>query len=75
MGVFVACRLICPWDSPGMNTKVGSHFFLQEIFWTHRSNSDLLHCKQILYHLSQQGSPGFLYINKEITEGFFKNPS
>ena len=23
-------RLLCPWDSPGKNTGVGCHFFLQE---------------------------------------------
>ena len=22
-------RLLCPWDSPGKNTRVGCHFFLQ----------------------------------------------
>jgi len=25
-------RLLCPWDSPGKNTGVGSHFLLQCIF-------------------------------------------
>ena len=23
-------RLLCPWDSPGKNTEVGCHFFLQQ---------------------------------------------
>ena len=50
-------RLLCPWDSPGKNTEVGSHSFLQGIFMTQGSNPDLLHCRQILYHLSHQGSP------------------
>jgi len=27
-------RLLCPWDSPGKNTGVGSHALLQEIFLT-----------------------------------------
>ena len=27
-------RLICPWDSPGKNTRVGCHFLLQGIFLT-----------------------------------------
>ena len=27
-------RLLCPWDSPGKNTAVGSHFLLQGIFPT-----------------------------------------
>ena len=30
---------------------------LQGIFLTQRSNSGLLHCRQILYHLSDQGNP------------------
>ena len=35
----------------------GSHSLLQGIFPTHWSNQILLHCRQILYHLSSQGSP------------------
>ena len=27
-------RLLCPWVSPGKNTGVGSHSFLQEVFLT-----------------------------------------
>ena len=50
-------RLLCPWDSPGKNTGVGCHALLQGIFPTPGSNPDLLHCRWILYHLSQQGSP------------------
>ena len=49
-------RLLCPWDFPGKNTEVGCHFLLQRIFLTQVSNSDLLHCRQILYHLSHQES-------------------
>ena len=49
-------RLLCPWDSPGKNTGVGSHFLLQGIFQIQGSNLGLLHCKQILYHRSHQGS-------------------
>ena len=48
-------RLLCPWDFPGKNTGVGCHFLLQGIFLTQGSNSGLLHCRQILYHLSHQG--------------------
>ena len=44
-------------DSPGMNAGVGSHSFLQGIFLTQGSNPGLLHCRQILYCLSHQGSP------------------
>ena len=49
-------RLLCPWDSPGKNTGVGCHFLLQGIFLTQGSNLSFLHCRQILYHLSHQGS-------------------
>ena len=41
-------RLLCPWNPPGTNTGVGSHFFLQGNFQTQGLNSGLLHCMQIL---------------------------
>ena len=41
-------RLLCPWHSPGKNTGVGCHFFLQGIFPTQELNQGLLHCRQIL---------------------------
>ena len=47
-------RLLCLWNSPGMNTGVGFHSLLQGIFLTQGSNPDLLHCRQILYHLRHQ---------------------
>ena len=47
----------CPWNSPGKNNGVGCHSLLQGIFLTQGSNLGLLHCRQILYHLSHQGSP------------------
>ena len=49
-------RLLWPWDSPGKNTGVGFHFFLQGIFPTQGSNPGVPRCRQILYHLSHQGS-------------------
>ena len=49
-------RLLCPWDSPGKNTGVGCHSLLQGIILTQRLNPSLRHFKQILYHLSHQGS-------------------
>ena len=49
-------RLLCPWDFPGKNTRVGCHFLLQGIFPTQGSNPGLLHCRQMLYPLSHQGS-------------------
>ena len=36
---------------------MGCHFLLQRIFLTQGSNLVLLHCIQMLYHLSHQGSP------------------
>ena len=49
----VACQApLCPWDSPGKNTGVGCHFFLQGIVPTQESNPGLLHCRQILYSLN-----------------------
>ena len=48
-------RLLCPWNSPGKNTRVGSHGLLHGIFLTQRSNPGLLHCRWILYCLSHQG--------------------
>ena len=46
-----------PWNSLGQNTGVGSLSLLQGIFPTQRLNPGLLHCRQILYQLSHQGSP------------------
>ena len=39
------------------NTGVGSLSLLQRIFLTQELNQGLLHCRQILYQLSYQGSP------------------
>ena len=49
-------RLLCPWNSPGKNTGVGSQSLWQGIFPTQEWNPGLPHCRQILYHLSHQGS-------------------
>ena len=49
-------RLLCSWNSSGKNTGVVCHFLLQEIFLTEGSNPSLLHYRQMLYHLSHQGS-------------------
>ena len=40
--------------SSSKNTGMGSHFHLQGIFLTQGSNPGLLHCRQILFHLSHQ---------------------
>ena len=88
-GMFVAksCTTLCnpmdcsPPGSPvhgiflGKNTGVSCHALLQRIVSTQGSNLGLLHCRQILYHLSYQGSPlwpakglllqGHLFLHKE----------
>ena len=47
-----------PAESQGKskNTRVGSLSILQGIFQTQELNQGLLHCRQILYQLSYQGS-------------------
>ena len=49
--------LYSPWNSPGQNTGVGSRSLLQAIFPTQGLNLRLLHCRHIIYQLSDQGSP------------------
>ena len=60
--------LATPWDSSppgssvhgdflGKNTGVGCHSLLQRIFLTQGLSPGLRHSRQILYHLSHQGSP------------------
>ena len=44
-------------DSLGKNTGVSCHSLLQGIFPTWGLNPGLLHCRQILYHLSYPGRP------------------
>ena len=48
-----------PSEPPGnsKNTGVGILSFLQGIFLTQKLNRGVLHCRQILYQLSYQGSP------------------
>ena len=46
---------------------MGSHFLLQWIFLTQESSPDLLHCRQILYQLSYEGSPITLLQAENIT--------
>ena len=47
--------------SPGKNTGMGCPALFQRIFPTQGSNPGLVHCRQILYHLSHQGSPRTLH--------------
>ena len=61
-------RLLFPWNSPGKNTGVGSHSLLKGIFLTQGLKCHL-HCRQILCHLSHQGSPiwiSFIYFSSLI---------
>ena len=44
-------------DSLGKNTEVGCHALLQGIFPTQGLNTDLPHCRWILYCMSHQRSP------------------
>ena len=53
----VAYQAPGPWDFPDKNTGELGHFLLQGIFPTQGSNPGLLHCRQMLYPLSHQGSP------------------
>ena len=49
----VAARLLCPWDSPGKTTRVGSLSLLQGIFLTREPNPRLLyllHRRPVLHH-------------------------
>ena len=49
--------LLCPWDFPGKNTRVGCHFLLQGIFPTQGLNQDRL-CQQVdSLPLGHLGSP------------------
>ena len=40
-------RVLCPWNSPGKNTRVGCHFLLQGIFPTRGSNPVLQNSKEV----------------------------
>ena len=48
-------------DSPAQDTGVSCHALLQGIFPIQGSNPGLLHCRQILYHLSHQAKQGSGY--------------
>ena len=56
--------LLHPWDFLGKNSGLVCHFLLQGIFLTQRWNPGLLHCRQMFYHLSHQGSPSMLWSPK-----------
>ena len=59
-------------DSPGKNTGVGCHAFLQGICPTQGSNPGFLHCRRS--HLSHWGSPlDSMYMHKYILVFLFLN--
>ena len=51
---------LCPWNSPGKITEVGSQSLLQGMCLTQGMNLSLRHCRQIPHCLSHQGSPSLL---------------
>ena len=68
MTVSQSCLTICnpmdlysPWNCLGQNTGVDSRSLLQGICLIQELNWGLLHCRQILYQLSYQGSPELPY--------------
>ena len=67
-------RVLCPGNSPGQNTGVGSRSLLQRLFLTQRSNPGLLHCRQIFHHLSYLLLINFLYKSKVVL-GFPRSTS
>ena len=54
----IASRFFTRWATGKLkNTGVGSLSLLQRIFLSQELNQGFLHCRQILYQLSYQGSP------------------
>ena len=73
----VAFRPLCPWNSPGKNTGVGSHFLLQDLPNPGIETFSHISCigRRILYHwhhlVSPYSSPSFnkyrqLFVNHHI---------
>ena len=60
-------------DSPGKNTGVGCHAFLQGIFPTQVLNPGFPHCRWITYHLSHQGRPPLTSLSSKLNG--FTNPT
>ena len=76
--VIQSCLTLCDpmdytvWTSTGQNTGVGSLSLLQGIFPTQGLNPGFLHCRQILYQLSQKGSPRKLeWVAYPFSKGIF----
>ena len=58
---FLACQAPLSMEFSRQEYWSGYYSLLQAIFMTHRSKPGLLHCRQMLYHLSHQRSP-YIYI-------------
>ena len=56
----IKTELSVPSQGTPENTGLSCHALLQGIFPIQGSNPSLPHCRQILYHLSHQGSPRIL---------------
>ena len=50
-------RLLCPWNYPDKNIRVGCHSLLQGIFLTQGAHSHVLHWQGDSLPMSHQGSP------------------
>ena len=59
-------KLCHPWNSPGKCIVVGCHSLLPEIFPTQGLNLCLQYHRQILYHLSHQGSPKQTFLSTNL---------
>ena len=59
----VAARLLCPWNSPGKNTGVGSHSLLQGIFPTQGLNLGFLHWQVDSLPSEPPGKPTIYHLN------------
>ena len=71
-------RFLCPWSSLGKNIGVGCHSLLQRILPTQELIPGLLHCRQILYPLSYQGSPCLMvgeYTGTSSLENYLELPT
>ena len=61
-------------DSPSKYIGMDCRALLQGIFPTQGSNLVLLHCRQILYHLNHQGSPGSNYtMGQKMIKGYINS--
>ena len=65
-GTVAWTKLFRPWDFLGKCTGVGCCFLLQGIFPTQGSNPGLSHYRQMLYHLSHQGSKVTLAMSNSV---------